>query len=191
MTNILLFILSIHFHDIALTFDDGPTKASYKLARMLRDNGIVAMFFPQGNNLDLYPDFADYARALGHKVGNHTYSHSLKNPEWEITWQHDRLGGAKWFRFPDGAEKPEVYPILSRLGYKGVMKWDLYSGDVHGSTYERSTKLIMLKPGIVLMHDCNPSVIWRVRHLLSNIKLYRGEKIYRFVDPERLVGDEV
>lgn len=193
MTNILLFVLSIRFVDIGLTFDDGPTNASYGLARMLADHKIVAMFFPTGTNLNYHPHFVSFARDLGHKFGNHTYDHLRLRVATEnkvmasILLQHRLLGEARWFRYPDGEPDDRVFPLLHALGYLGIMKWDRHSMDLHGATYEQSARIAM-KGGIILFHDCNASVAYRIHVLLKTIKEYKGNTVYRFVDPEELVS---
>lgn len=69
--------------DMALTFDDGPSKWTSDIVRQLDEYGFKATFFVTGGNLahDLdfpdteYPGLLRKMVELGHQVGSHTYSH--------------------------------------------------------------------------------------------------------------------
>ena len=61
---------------IALTFDDGPSKANTEaILSVLREYGIQATFFVIGENAEKDPDRIRRIYDEGHEIGNHTYSH--------------------------------------------------------------------------------------------------------------------
>ena len=66
---------------IALTFDDGPHPIyTNEILEILEEYGVKATFFVIGQNLNFWGDLITQEAAMGHEIGNHTYSHSnLKN----------------------------------------------------------------------------------------------------------------
>ena len=69
---------------IALTFDDGPTKAyTQEVLDVLDDKGIKTTFFVNGNQTLENIDLAKAIVQAGHELGNHSFSHKrmvLKTP---------------------------------------------------------------------------------------------------------------
>ena len=69
---------------IALTFDDGPTKAyTQDVLDLLDAKGIKATFFVTGNQTLENMDLAKSIVQAGHELGNHSFSHKrmvLKSP---------------------------------------------------------------------------------------------------------------
>jgi peptidoglycan/xylan/chitin deacetylase (PgdA/CDA1 family) len=65
---------------ITLTFDNGPTaETTPQVLEILSRRGVLADFFVLGKQMmdpDLYK-LAETARTLGHRIGNHTFSHSI------------------------------------------------------------------------------------------------------------------
>ena len=60
---------------VALTFDDGPCKNTYRIVDILASYGAVATFFEVGQNVANYPDAVRYADAYGNEIASHSYSH--------------------------------------------------------------------------------------------------------------------
>ncbi|MUL84902.1 MULTISPECIES: polysaccharide deacetylase family protein [unclassified Mycolicibacterium] len=60
---------------VALTFDDGPTRYTPDVLRMLDDAGVRATFYLTGGELTAAPQFGTAIAAAGHEIGNHSYSH--------------------------------------------------------------------------------------------------------------------
>lgn len=65
-----------HIKIAYLTFDDGPSKNTREILKILKENDIKATFFVNGHPglEDLYKDIAKD----GHVIANHTYSHDYK-----------------------------------------------------------------------------------------------------------------
>ncbi|MCC9166958.1 polysaccharide deacetylase family protein [Pontibacter harenae] len=101
-----------------LTIDDFPTKASEEMLYFLEEKGISSVIFCIGKELVKHEETAVKALLMGHKLGNHSYSHkafskiSLKEAYREIQKTDlllDRIyekAGVTWdvkyFRFPYG-----------------------------------------------------------------------------------------
>ena len=103
---------------IALTFDDGPRRATTtKLLDGLRERGASATFFVVGEQAAANPELVKRIKAEGHQVGNHTWSHvrlegaAPKTVQREVeetnTLLTDLLGpGEYWLRPPYGLISP-------------------------------------------------------------------------------------
>ncbi|SDH23060.1 polysaccharide deacetylase family protein [Desulfosporosinus hippei] len=62
-----------------LTFDDGPYPSSTsKILEILAEENVKATFFAIGKQVELYPDLLKAEYEQGHGIGNHTYSHNMK-----------------------------------------------------------------------------------------------------------------
>jgi peptidoglycan/xylan/chitin deacetylase (PgdA/CDA1 family) len=59
----------------ALTFDDGPSAYTEKIARLLKKQHIPAAFFFIGVNVKQRPGAVRLANSQGFIIGDHTYSH--------------------------------------------------------------------------------------------------------------------
>jgi cation transport ATPase len=72
-------------HQIALTFDDGPSKPyTEKVLDILKQKKVKATFFVVGDKLGKNRDILNRITSEGHEIGNHTYTHS------PITWLNDK-----------------------------------------------------------------------------------------------------
>ncbi|HBT97117.1 MAG TPA: polysaccharide deacetylase family protein [Desulfobulbaceae bacterium] len=61
---------------VSLTFDDGPDPVSTPLLlHFLRDHGLVATFFVNGDKARRFPDIIRQIVDDGHTIGNHSTSH--------------------------------------------------------------------------------------------------------------------
>jgi len=74
-------------HEVAITFDDGPSPEwTPKILDILRARGVKAAFFLLGKNCEDYPGLVQRIVAEGHEIGNHTYSHRnlAVMSEWQM-----------------------------------------------------------------------------------------------------------
>jgi cellulose synthase/poly-beta-1,6-N-acetylglucosamine synthase-like glycosyltransferase/peptidoglycan/xylan/chitin deacetylase (PgdA/CDA1 family) len=60
---------------VALTFDDGPSRWTTRIASILRRNRVPATFFVIGSQAVRYPGVLRQLAAEGFLIGNHTYTH--------------------------------------------------------------------------------------------------------------------
>ena len=60
---------------VAITFDDGPCKNTYRIVDILASYGAVATFFEVGQNVNNFPDAVRYADAYGNEIASHSYNH--------------------------------------------------------------------------------------------------------------------
>ena len=60
---------------LVLTYDDGPGPNTLAVAEYLAEMGIEATFFVVGESIERLPKVPAQVRALGHRLGNHTWTH--------------------------------------------------------------------------------------------------------------------
>ncbi|CAG8553795.1 8693_t:CDS:2 [Cetraspora pellucida] len=163
----------------AITFDDGPSEAcddhfmlwTHELLDFLKDNGITATFFINGDNYNCIYDYADVILRIheeGHQIGSHTWSHpdlTLVN-QTEVFYQITSLEKAlkkilglvpKYLRPPYGSYNDEVINTIESLGYTIVL-WNLDTIDSLGGSVEYGLEKYRTSDGppsshIVLDHD--------------------------------------
>jgi peptidoglycan/xylan/chitin deacetylase (PgdA/CDA1 family) len=154
--------------NVALTFDDGPTRWTPQLVRALRANGAHATFFEVGVKAVARPDLVRLEATVG-EVGDHSWSHpSLPSlPNGKIVGQLEsqqnaiaRITGRRpnLFRTPFGARDPRVDSIAAGLGLLDVL-WSIDSGDASGVSTPPSSRIAQnltqrVRAGaIVLLHE--------------------------------------
>ena len=153
---------------IYLTFDDGPTpEVTPWVLDCLKQYNAKGTFFCLGRNVEKYPELYQQILNEGHAVGNHTYSHPLKdfwfagrkrvNHELKTTQQSLKEAGAevRFFRSPAGIKNVFLKRCLIECGLCSVA-WTIRSGDTFSSKKDDVIKLVLSKaqPGaIILMHE--------------------------------------
>lgn len=162
-----------------LTFDDGPSKQTPKVLKILKEKNVTATFFVVHNgNKDEQP----YYRMIveqGHQLALHSYTHDYKKvyrtdqsffDEFKRmqTFLHEQTG--QWVsdvRFPGGTSntvtsKQRIKNIIGTLNQHGIRyyDWNVSSGDA--SCKKLSKKKIVdnvlkgavkLNEPVILMHD--------------------------------------
>ncbi|KAG4075989.1 hypothetical protein HA402_003815 [Bradysia odoriphaga] len=71
----------INYGDFALTFDDGPTSNTEAVLDVLKEKGVHATFFINGDNFENVDDQVTRNKMKriveeGHQIGSHTWSHA-------------------------------------------------------------------------------------------------------------------
>lgn len=183
---------------IYLTFDDGPSRLTLPIATFLRQQGVKATFFVLGSNIKGHEKAVSSLIAMGHRVGNHTFSHNLRklnasfnsevNEVGRTAALIDRLGGdGRMVRIPYGASNGS---LVSRVAAEGaqIFEWDIDSCDssrrgAHNHRFIERAVLDKLKASprkhaIVLFHDGSghDETLAALRDLIPTLKK-RG---YRF-----------
>lgn len=165
---------------LCLTYDDGPGKHTYPIAKFLYDQNIKAVFFVVGKYAFHHQDILEKVSDLGHMIGNHTYDHpdmpyylSINGDVQSQVLRTDAVirryvkNNTVYFRSPYGKWSQEVANelnenILSTLNHIGPIHWDIggvdcfywKSGKSVDDTVEEYYKNIVEKDkGIIVMHD--------------------------------------
>lgn len=183
---------------IYLTFDDGPSKNTPKVLKILDQYKVKATFFVTGNG-GKYTKYIGEAFNAGHKIGAHTYTHNYKIYKSKKSYYKDlnkiqnlivKQTGQKTdiIRFPGGSSN-----TVSRHYKKGIMKkltkdvrkkgyqyfdWNVSSGDAASVNPKTSRIVKNAKKGkskntiVLLMHDSKPKT-HTVKALPKIIKYYK------------------
>ncbi|GAA1582563.1 polysaccharide deacetylase family protein [Kribbella karoonensis] len=70
---------------VYLTFDDGPSKYTPQVLKILRAYGARATFFEIGQNVRRYPAYTRLVYRQSNSVQNHTWSHpDLRHVSWPV-----------------------------------------------------------------------------------------------------------
>ena len=135
---------------VALTFDDGPDpEVTPRVLERLAEYGVRASFFVIGRRAERYPDLISEIVSRGHRLENHTYSHSngfaFNGPRGlgrEIDRAQrclERLSGRRptYFRAPAGMRNPWLDWVLARRRLK-LTSWTRRGFD----TVDRRTRQV-------------------------------------------------
>lgn len=154
-------------NEIAITFDDGPSRRyTPAILDILKQKGVRATFFVTGKQVHKYPEIAKRIVAEGHDIGNHTYSHRELVPATRRAIlrqlrRTDKLIEAttgkktRLFRPPRGIYSNAVRKLLIKEGYQMVL-WTVSGVDWQGVSAGRVARRVLryVRPGgIILLHD--------------------------------------
>ncbi len=152
---------------IALTFDDGPHyRYTGEILSILEEYGIRATFFVVGELAERYPELIEKELALGHEIGNHTWSHPhMKTLDAEHTREEllrteaalDAIADyrPKLFRPPEGFFPEAVEKAARSLGYSLIL-WSVDTRDwAHTPPCEIAENVLagVDSGSIILFHD--------------------------------------
>jgi peptidoglycan/xylan/chitin deacetylase (PgdA/CDA1 family) len=172
---------------VALTFDDGPTRWTPELVKVLRGNGARATFFEIGKKAAASPGLVRLEASAG-EVGDHSWSHpSLPAlPNAQVVGQLERQQDAveqitgnrpHLYRPPFEAHDARVDSIAAGLGLLDVL-WNVDSGDASGISTPPSSRILQnllerVRPGgIVLLHEdeTSPRALAAVKLFLPQLR---------------------
>lgn len=153
---------------VALTFDDGPTRWTPKLVKLLRAYGARATFFEIGQKAAARPDLVRLESSVG-DVGDHSWSHPTltKLPNDRVVGQLERAQNAveratgkrpSLYRPPFAAHDARVDGVAAGLGMLDVL-WNVDSGDASEASTPSAHRVFenlveRVRPGsIVLLHE--------------------------------------
>ena len=156
-----------HPQTVALTFDDGPNPAATpRLLRLLEEHHVRATFFLIGRFVRECPPLVQEIAAAGHTLGNHTDTHPAllwMTPARiadELARCQDAIEKASgqrpvWMRPPFGFRGPQLFPVVRRAGFHGVVMWSRSARDWKPQPIAKMIhRLRRVRGGdIVLLHD--------------------------------------
>ncbi|MEV4315056.1 polysaccharide deacetylase family protein [Actinocrispum sp. NPDC049592] len=151
---------------VGLTFDDGPSNAhTPALLNALRQNGLRATMFNEGQYAAAYPAQVRAQTAAGMWVGNHSYTHphltqlGQSQVDSEISRTQQAIASAgggtpRLFRPPYGETNQTVQAVASRYGLRQII-WDVDSQDWNGASVDAIVQANgrLTNGQIILMHE--------------------------------------
>ena len=187
---------------IALSYDDGPSPANTpELLEILASSSAQATFFVVGSEVVRHPKLAARIAAVGHELGNHSFSHANPHDLDEHGLREEISRGAlaiaeaaapsPLFRPPFGKRPRTAAQLATELGLLTIM-WSVDSGDTMPFSASRIAREVLcrVEPGdIVLMHDGGER---RQRTLDATRQILREltARGYRFVTVSNLLRGE-
>ncbi|MDQ7809506.1 polysaccharide deacetylase family protein [Amycolatopsis sp. A133] len=175
---------------VGLTFDDGPSNAhTPALLNALRQNGLRATMFNEGQYAAAYPAQVRAQVSAGMWVGNHSYTHphltqqSQAQVDSEISRTQQAIAAAgggtpRLFRPPYGETNATVQSVEAKYGLRQII-WDVDSGDWNNASVDAIVQAnARLSNGqIILMHEWpnnTLSAIPRIAQTLASRGLCAG-----------------
>ncbi|MFE4700239.1 polysaccharide deacetylase family protein [Streptomyces sp. NPDC056738] len=166
---------------VGLTFDDGPSSTTSTLLNTLKQNGLRATMFNEGQYAASSPAQVRAQVDAGMWVGNHSYTHphlvqqSQAQIDSEISRTQQAIAAAgggtpKLFRPPYGETNATVKSVEAKYGLTEII-WDVDSQDWNGA----STDAIVQAAGrltngqIILMHDWPANTIAAIPRIAQGL----------------------
>lgn len=161
---------------VFLTFDDGPSKNTIEILKILDEKDVKATFFVLGQLAEKNPEIIKEINNKGHSIGNHSYTHNYRkiysnvnNLLEEINKTknilNDILGeeyNSSLFRFPGGSfgnKKSSFRTAVVNNGYDYI-DWNSLNRDSEGINKGSIELLQNVKDtvkgkerAVILMHD--------------------------------------
>lgn len=148
---------------VALTYDDGPSKHTNTILKILKKHDSAATFFEVGNRIESYKSVVKKIDKMGCEIGNHTYEHKILSGcsraqiKKQLNLTNDILKkviGKKTIitRPPGGNHNKTIDSIINTP----VILWSLDTLDWKNRNEASVTNAVLknVKDGdIVLMHD--------------------------------------
>ncbi|MFJ3206487.1 polysaccharide deacetylase family protein [Streptomyces flaveolus] len=150
---------------VGLTFDDGPSSTTQALLNALKQNGLRATMFNQGQYAAQNPSLVRAQVDAGMWVANHSYTHphmtqlSQAQMDAEISRTQQAVAAAgggtpKLFRPPYGETNSTLRSVEAKYGLTEVI-WDVDSQDWNNASTDAIVQAVSrLGNGqVILMHD--------------------------------------
>ncbi|MEU3658775.1 polysaccharide deacetylase family protein [Streptomyces sp. NPDC032940] len=150
---------------VGLTFDDGPSSTTQSLLNALKQNGLRATMFNQGQYAAQNPSLVRAEVDAGMWVANHSYTHphmtqlSQAQMDAEISRTQQAVASAgggtpKLFRPPYGETNATLRSVEAKYGLTEVI-WDVDSQDWNNASTDAIVQAVSrLGDGqVILMHD--------------------------------------
>lgn len=151
---------------VGLTFDDGPSNDhTPALLNALKQNGLRATMFNEGQYAASYPSQVQAEVDAGMWVGNHSYTHPhlIQKSQAEIDSEVSRTqqaiadaggGTPKLFRPPYGETNSTLKAVEAKYGLTEVI-WDVDSQDWNGASTDAIVQAVgrLTNGQVILMHE--------------------------------------
>nr|WP_239132570.1 polysaccharide deacetylase family protein [Actinoplanes durhamensis] len=150
---------------VGLTFDDGPSGNTAALLNALKNNGLRATMFNEGQYAAQYPAQVSAQVSAGMWVGNHSYTHPhlIQQSQAQIDSEISRTqtaianaggGTPKLFRPPYGETNGTLQAVEAKYGLKEII-WDVDSQDWNSASVDAivAANARLTNGQIILMHD--------------------------------------
>ncbi len=182
---------------LALTFDDGPGKATPRLLDTLREYGAHGTFFIVGERIRAYAESVKRIAVEGHELGIHTWSHkrltslSLTTIRYEISKTRDKLysltGVMPYIVRPPYGSVNDRVKQASRLDSFYIVNWNIDTLDwkLRDADLVYESIMSQAKDGaIILLHDMHTESVEAVIRAIPDLI----DKGYQLVTVSELIA---
>ncbi|WP_030868233.1 polysaccharide deacetylase family protein [Streptomyces sp. NRRL S-37] len=167
---------------VGLTFDDGPsTGSTMNLLNALRQNGLRATMFNQGQYAAANPSLVKAQVDAGMWVANHSYTHphmtqlSQSQMDSEIARTQQAIANAgggtpKLFRPPYGETNSTLRAVEAKYGLTEII-WDVDSQDWNNASTDAIVQAAsrLTNGQVILMHDWPANTIAAIPRIAQNL----------------------
>nr|WP_248504259.1 polysaccharide deacetylase family protein [Streptomyces sp. D2-8] len=166
---------------VGLTFDDGPSGSTTRLLDALRQNGLRATMFNQGQYAAADPSLVRAQVAAGMWVANHSYTHphltrlSQAQIDSEISRTQQAIANAgggtpKLFRPPYGETNATVKSVAARYGLTEII-WHVDSQDWNGASTDAIVQSAarLTNGQTILMHDWSANTLAAIPRIAQGL----------------------
>ncbi|MEU6388470.1 polysaccharide deacetylase family protein [Streptomyces sp. NPDC046939] len=178
---------------VGLTFDDGPSSTTPALLNALKQNGLRATMFNEGQYAAANPAQVRAQVSAGMWVANHSYTHphlttlGQAQIDSEITRTQQAIANAgggtpKLFRPPYGETNATVRAVESKYGLKEII-WDVDSQDWNNASVDQIVAAVgrLTSGQVILMHDWPANTLAAIPRIAQN--LAAGGLCTRMISP--------
>ncbi|WSQ10634.1 polysaccharide deacetylase family protein [Streptomyces sp. NBC_01231] len=166
---------------VGLTFDDGPSGSTTRLLDALRQNGLRATMFNQGQYAAANPSLVRAQVAAGMWVADHSYTHphltqlSQAQIDSEISRTQQAIANAgggtpKLFRPPYGETNATVKSVAARYGLTEII-WHVDSQDWNGASTDAIVQAAarLTNGQVILMHDWSANTLAAIPRIAQGL----------------------
>lgn len=176
---------------IALTFDDGPSRNTKNILKVLNKYHVNATFFVLGNKVSLYKKDLQDVLNSGNQLGNHSYNHKLmstlkeKDLEDQITKTQEVL--EKELGYTATVLRPTYGSLSKKMKEETKLSIVLWNVDTLDWKIKDAKKIAArgmdVKDGsIILMHDAKDRTVKALEIMIPSL-IKQG---YQFVTIDEL-----
>lgn len=167
---------------VGVTIDDGPTKTTGSLLKILEDHRATATFFNVGAEVQKYPAAVHAEAAIG-QVANHSYSHPFLDQMTNDQVFNELLGTNQiiksltgtapvLFRPPFDRVNESTEGIVHSLGMTTVL-WNIDSGDYLGKKDVVQSFASAKAGDVILIHDGIASTRMELSQALDQLQAHK------------------
>ena len=177
---------------IAITFDDGPSKYTKDILKILSKYNASATFFVLGNKVEVYDETAREIIKQGSEIGNHSYNHKwlikLKSEEFIDQVNQTQTIVKRITGYTPRVLRPtygSVNNTIRKNTNLDIVLWNIDTLDWKIKDPKRIASRVVGKVDdgdIVLMHDTHKQTLEALKIILPKLK----EEGYQFVTVSEL-----
>jgi len=168
---------------VGLTFDDGPTAGNTQnLLSALRNNGLRATMFNEGQYAAANPGLVRAQVDAGMWVGNHSYTHphltqqSQASIDSEISRTQSAIANAgggtpRLFRPPYGETNATLKAVEQKYGLTEII-WDVDSADWNNASTDAivAANARLTNGQVILMHDWPANTVAAIPQIAAGLR---------------------